>query len=318
VAVRPALRRWLLDGADPSVRRRVLRDVLGRPESDPALRRAEREIGRTGWAARILAEQHPTGAWVTHGTTGRDLYVPKYVVANWKLLVLAELGASAKLPRVARGLRLYRQRMGGPKGGFGGTGSEVCFTGNAARMFARFGLWSWPELTASLAWLVDHQKRDGGWHCFRSSRGTLDGWEALAAFSEVPEARRTPRLRRSIARGAEFYLERGLLHEGNPPYAPWSRLHFPNHYYYDVLVGLDVLTRLGYGRDPRMREALDLLQSKRDRDGRWAIDAVHPDTEDSDYQPRTPVYAFILEPAGRPSRWVTATALAVLQRAGRL
>jgi hypothetical protein len=317
VAVPAPLRRWLLEGSDPSVRRRVLTELLGRPATDPEVRRARAEIGQKGWVARILAEQDPSGAWMVRGTRDVDLYVPKYIVSNWKLLVLAELGAPARHPKVARALRLFRARMGGPRGGFGGSTSEVCFTGNAARMFARFGRWDWPELGASLDWLVRAQKRDGGWHCFRSSRGTLDGWEALAAFSELPEERRTTRIRRAIERGAEFYLSRRLLREGRRPYAPWSRLHFPSHYYYDVLVGLDVLGRLGYGADRRLGEPLDLLESKRDRAGRWSIDADHPDTEGSGYDPPRPVYPFVLESAGRPSRWVTTTALLALRRAGR-
>src|SRR5205809_733010 len=163
----------------------------------------------------------------------------------------------------------------------------------------------------------DYQKSDGGWHCFRSRTGTLDGWEALAGFAAIPEAKRSAAMHRAIERGAEFYLERGLLREGRTPYAPWMRLHYPVHYYYDLLVGVDVLTSLGYGDDPRMRLPLGRLAGKRNRDGTWNLDALHPDTEDPNYQIRGPFYPFGLEVPGRPSRWITATALIALQRAGR-
>src|SRR5438132_457158 len=124
------------------------------------------------------------------------------------------------------------------------------------------------------------QKEDGGWHCFRSSTGTLDCWEALAAFSALPTALRTPEILRAIERGAEFYLKRRLFREGTSPYRPWFRLHYPVHYYYDLLVGLDVLTSLGRVDDPRIRPALDRLIEMRNRDGSWNMDALHPDSED--------------------------------------
>src|SRR5205807_530177 len=41
------------------------------------------------------------------------------------------------------------------------------------------------------------------------------------------------------------YLTRRLFREGAHPSRPWFRLHYPVHSYYDLLVGLDVLTSLG-------------------------------------------------------------------------
>ena len=112
-------------------------------------------------------------------------------------------------------------------------------------------------------------------------------------------------------------MDRLLFREGQNPYAPWFRLHYPVHYYYDILVGLDVLTSLGYGDDPRMRPALDRLEKMRNRDGTWNLDAHHPDSEDPNYQFRGPFYPLGLEVSGRPSRWITTSALTVLMRAGR-
>ncbi|MGP8078513.1 MAG: hypothetical protein ACLQD8_08645 [Thermoplasmata archaeon] len=312
------LRRWLLEDADPSVRYRVLRELLDRPEGDPETSAARRQIGRAGWAADILAEQLPGGQWATRGTTLRELYRPKYVATNWRLLVLSDLRVPGTHPRIKKALRLFLDRFSGPQGGFGQRGSEVCFTGNAVRMLVGFGRADDPPVRRSLEWLVRHQKPDGGWHCFPSRTGTLDAWEAMSAFAALPPAARSPAIARAIERGAEFFLERSLLHEGRRPYAPWLRLHFPAHYYYDLLVGLDVLTALGYGDDRRLRGPLDRLESMRGPGGRWNLDALHPDVEDPRYTVRTPVYPFALELPGRPSRWITTTALSVLRRAGRL
>src|SRR5208282_6311344 len=103
----------------------------------------------------------------------------------------------------------------------------------------------------------------------RSRTGTLDSWEGLAALAEIPERARDKSVRRSIESGAEFYLRHHLMEEGRKPYPPWYRIHYPNHYYYDLLVGLRILTRLGYGSDPRLGPALRWLRSKRGKGGAW-------------------------------------------------
>jgi len=312
------LRNWLLgESADPSLRYRVLKDLLDKPDDDSDVLRTRARIGRKGWAAAILRLQHPGGQWDTPGNSAGELYRPKYIATNWRLLVLSDLGVTRKHPRVAKGVELFLRRFGGPAGDLGGRASELCFTGNAARMLVRVGYLKDPRLAPAIEWLIRHQKKDGGWHCFRSRTGTLDCWEALSVFAVIPPSARSAAMVRAIERGADFYLDRGLLREGRTPYAPWLRLHYPVHYYYDLLVGLDVLTALGYGDDPRIRPALNKLVAMRNRDGSWNLDALHPDSEDPQYQVRGPIHPFGLEVPGRPSRWITTTALTVLKRTGR-
>jgi len=318
VALPRRFRRWLLELADPSVRLRVLTRVLDRPDDDPEVAAARREIGREGWAARVLAEQLPGGTWAVQPATERNLYLPKYLATNWRLIVLSELGVGGSHPRVRRALRSFLSVYAHPKvAALGGKGSETCFTGNAVRLLATFGLADDPRTRRAIDWLVRAQKPDGGWHCFPSKVGTLDGWEPLAAFAALPPGARSAAVDRAVGQGAEFYLDRGLLREGRSRYAPWYRLHYPNHYYYDLLVGLTMLVRLGYADDRRLRPALDLLERKRRPDGTWAVDAHHPDVEGPDYVPRTPVYPFVLEYPGVASAWITAGALEVLHACGR-
>jgi hypothetical protein len=313
-------RRFLLEESDPSVRYLVYRDLYERAADDPDLREAREAIGREGWAARILADQREGGYWESFEGDPDQLYGPKYIATNWRLLVLSDLGASRSDPRIDRAARLLLRGWSGPDGPFGEAGSEVCITGNAVRMLVRFGFSEEPAIRRGIDWLVDAQKPDGGWHCFPSPSGTLDAWEALAAFAVLPGPMRTAPVERAIERGAAFYLDRGLLKESDgSTYPPWERLHYPHHYYYDLLVGLDALTALGYGSDPRIRPALDRLEAKRGADGRWRLEAVHPDLlPDDPYHPGPPIYPMMLEHVGVPSRWATALALRALRRAGRV
>ncbi len=182
-------------------------------------------------------------------------------------------------------------------------------------------------ISRALRWLVDEQKEDGGWHCFESNKGTLDCWEPLSAFAALPKSRWARSIKRSIERGAEFYLERRLFREGSRRYPPWLRFHYPVHYYYDILVGLEILSSLGYGKDGRMKFALDLLKRKRTGEGKWILDAVNPDIPKSlpstsystlpPYEP-FPAIPFGLEEVGRPSKMVTLRALKVLKNVEEL
>ena len=122
-------------------------------------------------------------------------------------------------------------------------------------------------------------------------------------------------------KGAEFFLEREL-HKQGARWEPWYRFHYPVHYYYDLLVGLDFMTALGYSTDKRLGYAISLLKEKRRRDGRWNLDTNRPEdstalaawrkkhTHSEDLTP------FVLEEPGRPSKMITLTAMKVLARLG--
>jgi hypothetical protein len=317
--VNPRIRRWLSGPeSDPSIRARFWVEVDGRSPKDPRVQRALKDIGRTGWAADLLDYQMPDGHWVTPGTSAGELYRPKYLVTNWLSIVLSDLGMTRTDPRIRRTAEMILDRWSQRGGDLTGKTGEICVTGNAVRTMIRFGYLDHTAIQRSIGWIVRTQKADGGWHCFPSRTGTLDGWEGLAALAEIPEEARDESVRRSIERGAEFYLRHHLMVEGRVRYPPWFRIHYPNHYYYDVLVGLRILTRLGYGRDRRMAPAFRWLRNKRGRDGTWALDAAHPDLDAAHggYALRHLVFPMLLEPLHVPSRWATVEALSILARAG--
>lgn len=302
---------WLLASSEPWVRAHTMMDLQGRPRHDPEVRAALLALPMIGWAAQILAEQWSDGRW----SEDPGLYGPKYTGTNWMWLVLAELGVDRTNPQMRKTCNLVLRRWPRGDGGFetdDPTG-HFCITGNGVRALIQAGYGADKRVCAGVDWLVGAQLPDGGWDCFGRKKGTLDCWEALAAFAALPPRSRSPAVRRAIEAGAEFYLSRRLLKEGSRPYLPWRRLHYPRHYYYDVLVGLELMTTLGFADDPRLKPALDLLRSKQRKDGTWTLEAVHPDigVGHQYYRPKAKVFA--LEKKGAPSQILTLRAATVLK-----
>ena len=158
--------------------------------------------------------------------------------------------------------------------------------------------------------LVGEQLDDGGWNCeapksARSSfhtticvlEGLLEYERAVGPAPEIAAARR---------RGEEYLLERGLFRRRstgeivNPAFLEFA---FPPRYHYDVIRALDYLRNAGLEPDPRMGDALDLIESRKQPDGRWLLDCAHDEAL---------AFSFA-ESVGEPSRWNTLRALRVLR-----
>jgi len=309
---------WLLEDEEPSIRYLALTQLLGRSEKDPEVRAAKKMIGKRGWAAQILAKQKPGGWWVRE----ENFYRPKYLSTNWILLILSDLGMTKEDPRISRSAELWRDRFSKADGGFGSDGSSkshLCIAGNTTRALIKFGYADDPKVRSGLDWLVRNQAENGGWSCFGSG-GNLDSWEAMSAFAAYPKELWTKSIKNSVEKGAEFYLRKTMDQQG-ARYEPWYRFHYPVHYYYDLLVGLDFMTALGFGEDERLGKAVAVLEEKRRKDSTWDLDAVHPDVEGgmadwySKHLSQAPT-PFALEKPRRPSKMITLRAMTVVKRLG--
>jgi hypothetical protein len=85
--------------------------------------------------------------------------------------------------------------------------------------------------------------------------------------------------------------------------AAWTQFSYPTYWHYDVLRGLDYLRAAGAIPDERVAEAIDLVESKRDADGRWPLENPHPGR----------LHFALDKGEGRPSRWNTLRAMRVLR-----
>jgi hypothetical protein len=195
----------------------------------------------------------------------------------------------------------------GAKPFFGGE-VEPCINGGTLALGAYFG-----HASESLMHrLLGEQLADGGWNCdappsTRSSyHSTICVLEGLIEYERV--AGSSPELAAARARGDEYLLARGLfrrLSSGEVAHSSFLTFGFPPRYEYDVLRGLDYFRSAGAPADPRIDDAVRIVEGRRQPDGRWLVDRAHDES-----------LALPLpfgETAAALSRWNTLRALRVLR-----
>ncbi len=291
---------WLLD-SDPAIRWQVLRDLT---DASPELVAAERaRVAQEGIGAKILACQGTDGAW--HREDEQD-WLPTLVSMQLLRLTEADPGDPAvesAMMRLHAGFRWADEH--GAKPFFEGE-VEPCINGNALAAGAWFG-----HASESLARrLVGEQLADGGWNCDapKSSRSsfhsTICVLEGLLEYERA--AGTTPEVASARRRGEEYLLHRGLfrrLSTGEVAHPAFLQFGFPPRYCYDILRALEYFRSADVPPDARMCEAVQIVESKRQPDGRWLLDVTHNEALPFRFT----------EEVGEPSRWVTLRAVRVLR-----
>ncbi len=196
-----------------------------------------------------------------------------------------------------------------------------CLTGNMVFSLIRLGMLDDPRVQAGVDWLTTYARFDDGdgeaptgWPyvpaepCWGRHTCHMGAVKTLKALAEIPSEQRSPDVRRALDEGAEFMLRHHVhkrSHDLTKVSKPgWKRLGFPRMYQTDVLEILGILAKLGRLGDERAREALELVASRADAQGRWKLQ----DTFNGRF-------VVDIETKGEPSRWVTLKALQVLRAA---
>lgn len=326
---------WLLEAdiSQPAVRYFALRELLDRPEADPEVGEARKAVMATGPVPAILAAQNAAGYWVKPGPG----YGPKYQGTVWQVVFLPYFGAMGSDRRVAAGCEYLLSHNISDNGAFSvnGTCSGFihCIGGNLGWSLIKLGWLDDPRLRNALEYHARAVTGEGfssigeknssnryyksatcgpAFRC-AANMGEPCAWgavKAMQAMGLVPESERTPAVRKAIAQGASFLLSTDPAtadypHPGAPnPSRSWFQFGYPMGYVTDVLQVLEALAILGYGRDPRLANALELVLSKQDKQGRWKMEYTYNGKMWAD-----------IEEKGRPSKWVTLRALRALRAA---
>jgi Prenyltransferase and squalene oxidase repeat len=301
---------WLLDSdSDPAIRWQAVRDLT---DADPSTVAAERaRVTREGLGAAILSHQQADGAWRREGA-------PAWLTTLFTLQLLRATGADPADSAIANAMALAESTLrwdctpgnwdlrsvktGNP---FFEGEEEPCINGGVLAFGAYFG-----HLNEKLARrLLSEQLPDGGWNCdapkskcssFHTTicvlEGLLEYERAIGVSVEIAAARR---------RAEEYLLERALFRRkstGEVACAEFLEFAFPPRYRYDILRALDYFRAAGARSDPRMSEAIAIIESKRQPDGRWLLENSYTES----------LALPLAESIGQPSRWNTLRALRVL------
>jgi hypothetical protein len=291
---------WLLD-SDPAIRWQAMRDLAC---ASPAATAAERaRVPHEGVGAEILSRQGSDGAW-------HRADAPDWLPTLFTMMLLRATGVDRTDPaidsavaRLERGFRWDEEF--GKKPFFEGE-VEPCINGGTLALGAYFGRPA--EKLAER--LIGEQLDDGGWNCeapksVRSSfHTTICVLEGLLEYQRAVGS--APAIVAAQRRGEAYLLERGLFRRrssGEVVNAAFLNFAFPPRYHYDVLRALDYLRDAGVRPDARMDDAVQVVASRRQADGRWLLDRTHDEA-----------LAFKFgESVGEPSRWNTLRSLRVLR-----
>jgi len=324
---------WLLDPASPGVRYLALRDLFGLSPDDPELAAAQKAAHASGPIAAILAEMHPDGYWSKPGPG----YNPKYFSTVWSLITLAQLGASVALDvRIARACAHLLDAGLTPRGQFtvngAPSGTIDCLQGNLCAALVALGYddrrldlaFEWMARSVTGEGVAPAEERDAPLRYYAYKCGPSFacgannklpcGWGAtkvMLAFGGWPPQRRTPLVERAIRQGVDFLFSTDPAGADYPsttgkPSSSWRKFGFPVFYVTDILQVVEALVALGYGNDPRLANALDLIRQKQDEQGRWALEY--------DYAGKIWVN---FGPKKQPNPWVTLRARRVLKKVER-
>ena len=322
---------WLLEPDSPDVHYLALRDLVVDTQEATVLA-AQKEAHTSGPIARLLYNMSSEGYWAKEGPG----YLPKYRSTVWVLIMLAQLGASAKQdPRIALACSYLLEHALAPGGQFSTSGTPSgtvdCLQGNMCWALTALD-YDDPRMDLAYEWmarsvtgegLAPAHKRDTSLRYYAGKCGPLFccgannkmpcAWGAakvMLAFSVLPKERRTPLIENAIQQGVNFLFSVDPAEATYPsgwsdkPSGNWWKFGFPVFYVTDILQIVEALVGLGYAHDPRLGNALNLIREKQDEEGRWPLEYNYSGKTWVDFGKKKD-----------PNKWVTLRALRVLKAA---
>lgn len=296
---------WLLEG-DVSIQYQVYRDLSGVEKKD-----LQNRIAREGWGQEFLSRRHSNGHW------GDKFYQPKWISTHYTLLDLRNLCLPQDNEMVRETIELVLQNGksddgGIPLGPSTSEHSDICVNGMFLNYASYFNAPE-SELYSIVDSILNEIMPDGGFNCRTTRSGakhsslhtTLSVLEGLTGFQKAGYTYRMDSIQSAKASAQEFILQHQLFlsdRTGQIINKNFLKLTYPCRWKYDILRAMDYFQYAGIEWDNRMEVATHVLYGKRNKEGTWNMQAAHPGQ-----------VHFIMEKAGKQSRWITLRVLRVLK-----
>jgi hypothetical protein len=315
---------WLLHSEDPSIRYLALTEVLCEPEESGEVKAARRRIIKGPRLQALLANQRADGGFGVHPYR-------KWTGAHWRLVSCVELrvpNGNKIVLKAAEQVLEWLDRTRPPKIN-GLWRAHASMQGNALGVCSRLGLAGDPRAERLARSLVEWQWPDGGWNCdVRKEARHSSFYESLAPLWGLTEYRRATHDQESSGaaeKAVEFFLRHLLFRScstGKVINYQWLKLHYPLYWHYDILQALRIMMLANRLGDPRTEEALDIVESKRLKDGRWRPEGYYwyPRNRTKTTEGRRVSSGGEVVDWGRdgPNEMITLNALRVLRGSGRI
>jgi hypothetical protein len=275
---------WLLEAKDPFLRYRVQKELLGKKFTKKQEDEIYPEIEKSAPVQGILAKMHPDGYWL-HKTSkgkyiGEGTYYGGCATTHFCLAYLAELGITRRTKAVEKAAERYLN-LQAPDGDW--YRHLSCLIGYNVQTYVRLGYKDDKRLKKSIDLLRSSIRWDNGYLCDvhenkykkRKTKSCYGGsLFALTAFSELGKSfTNIPECERVI----NYFLERNAIFKKTDLSQPMAQhllyLDFPflpAGRFFQILF---YLSKLGRGNDPRLKKVWDLLESKKDAEGRFPLES---------------------------------------------
>lgn len=296
---------WLLKG-DVSIQYQVYRDLLGTDRKD-----LQDRILNEGWGKQFLSERNPNGHW------GNRFYQPKWISTHYTLLDLRNLYPNPNNPLIKESIEQVLNTSKAEDGGIQlgpstSKHSDVCVNGMFLN-YASYFKTPEHELHSIVDSLLDEIMSDGGFNCRTTRSGarhsslhsTISVIEGLLEFQNTGSIYRKDDILGAIKSAEEFILIHKFFlsdRTGKIINKDFLKLTYPSRWKYDILRALNYFQKAARKWDDRMNDAITEILKKQNKDGTWNIQAAHSGK-----------VHFIMEQAGKPSRWNTLRAMRVLK-----
>jgi hypothetical protein len=338
---------WLLGADNPPVRYLTLVHLLGRDPESSEVRDAKSHLMDYGVTREILA--HGAEFWHPEGNTFSKSY-QKYRGRFWQMIFLGQFLAEGHDPRIAPGVELILEARE-----FADKRGMQCLTANILCAAMRLGFADHPIVPDEVELLARRIVEDGGVACVAMGYSLLEQCymcipKLIFCFAEIPEDERSESVRAAIELLTKTLIEsrvhiyvsshrkawheilaeapkkkelpkghtvkawiadrkRRFLDENGygtrEPKAGWLKFGFPLNYNSDVLEALLALAQIDTPMSSALEEPLRIVQDKMSEKGTWKLENSLNGKMWAD-----------VEEKGKPSKWLTLTALRVLAHFG--